>query len=184
MGMAATPGVHAGIHTQGDYFQQPPQAGGNGQQQQQQQQQQQEKPLYLCQPFVKAALVKGSFKTIVAPPKYVDVNEWVAINSESDPFVEPVSVFVLMAISSQSSTFTTTSTTFTERSQNFADPTSVIPCRLLQGKRNRPRPGVSGRLTRSCSIAWTLRGLIRINDKYPFRRRRISTMSCPGSSDC
>jgi MOB kinase activator 1 len=24
--------------------------------------------------------VKGSFKTIVAPPKYVDVNEWVAIN--------------------------------------------------------------------------------------------------------
>ncbi|WVO15449.1 hypothetical protein L204_103107 [Cryptococcus depauperatus] len=26
------------------------------------------KPLYLCQPFVKAALVKGSFKTIVAPP--------------------------------------------------------------------------------------------------------------------
>lgn len=38
------------------------------------------KPLFLCQPFVKAALVKGSFKTIVAPPKYVDVNEWVAIN--------------------------------------------------------------------------------------------------------
>ncbi|AFR96113.1 mps1 binder [Cryptococcus neoformans] len=38
------------------------------------------KPLYLCQPFVKAALVKGSFKTIVAPPKYVDINEWVAIN--------------------------------------------------------------------------------------------------------
>jgi hypothetical protein len=40
------------------------------------------KPLYLCQPFVKAALVKGSFKTIVAPPKYVDVNEWVAVNCE------------------------------------------------------------------------------------------------------
>lgn len=43
------------------------------------------KPLYLCQPFVKAALVKGSFKTIVAPPKYVDVNEWVAINSKWCP---------------------------------------------------------------------------------------------------
>jgi hypothetical protein len=84
MGMAATPGVNAGIHTQGDYFQQPQQANG---QQQQQPQQQQEKPLYLCQPFVKAALVKGSFKTIVAPPKYVDVNEWVAINSEWCPFV-------------------------------------------------------------------------------------------------
>lgn len=72
--MAATPGVNAGIHTQGDYFQQSAQ--------QQHQQPQQERPLYLCQPFVKAALVKGSFKTIVAPPKYVDVNEWVAINSE------------------------------------------------------------------------------------------------------
>jgi hypothetical protein len=42
-----------------------------------------QKPLYLCQPFVKAALVKGSFKTIVAPPKYVDVNEWVAVNCKS-----------------------------------------------------------------------------------------------------
>ncbi|TIA89434.1 hypothetical protein E3P99_02086 [Wallemia hederae] len=38
------------------------------------------KPLFLCQPFVKAALVKGSFKTIVVLPKHVDVNEWVAIN--------------------------------------------------------------------------------------------------------
>lgn len=73
MSMAATPGVNAGIHTQGDYFQQSAQP---------QQQPQQERPLYLCQPFVKAALVKGSFKTIVAPPKYVDVNEWVAINSK------------------------------------------------------------------------------------------------------
>jgi hypothetical protein len=33
--------------------------------------------------FVKSALVKGSFKTITALPKYVDLNEWVAINSES-----------------------------------------------------------------------------------------------------
>ena len=32
---------------------------------------------------MKAALVKGSFKTIVQTPKYVDVNEWVAINRES-----------------------------------------------------------------------------------------------------
>ncbi|KAG8931890.1 Maintenance of ploidy protein mob2 [Tulasnella sp. 418] len=37
-------------------------------------------PLYLRQPFVKAALVKGNFKTIVMLPKWVDVNEWVAIN--------------------------------------------------------------------------------------------------------
>jgi len=37
-------------------------------------------PLYLSQPFVKAALVKGNFKTIVMLPKWVDVNEWVAIN--------------------------------------------------------------------------------------------------------
>ncbi|KAI7948945.1 hypothetical protein MJO29_010610 [Puccinia striiformis f. sp. tritici] len=36
--------------------------------------------LYLCNPFVKAALVKGSFWTIVSLPQYCDVNEWVAVN--------------------------------------------------------------------------------------------------------
>ena len=41
------------------------------------------KPLYLCQPFIRAALVTGKFKSIVVLPKYVDVNEWVAINSTS-----------------------------------------------------------------------------------------------------
>lgn len=40
------------------------------------------KPLYLCQPFVRAALVTGKFKSIVVLPKYVDVNEWVASNSK------------------------------------------------------------------------------------------------------
>jgi len=39
-----------------------------------------QKPLYLCSPFVEAALVKGNFKTIVMLPKYVDVTEWVAVN--------------------------------------------------------------------------------------------------------
>ncbi|OLL21808.1 Maintenance of ploidy protein mob2 [Neolecta irregularis DAH-3] len=38
------------------------------------------KPLFLCQPFVRTALLKGSFKTIVDPPKYVDVKEWLALN--------------------------------------------------------------------------------------------------------
>lgn len=38
------------------------------------------KPLYLCSPFVEAALVKGNFKTIVVLPKYVDIMEWVAVN--------------------------------------------------------------------------------------------------------
>jgi len=38
------------------------------------------KPLYLCSPFLEAALVKGNFKTIVMLPKYVDVMEWVAVN--------------------------------------------------------------------------------------------------------
>jgi len=41
------------------------------------------KPLYLCSPFVEAALVKGNFKTIVMLPKYVDIMEWVAVNSTS-----------------------------------------------------------------------------------------------------
>lgn len=40
------------------------------------------KPLYLCSPFVNSALVKGNFKTIVVLPKYVDIMEWVAVNSE------------------------------------------------------------------------------------------------------
>ncbi|KAJ7432797.1 Mob1/phocein [Mycena galericulata] len=43
-------------------------------------QQQAQKPLYLCSPFVEAALVKGNFKTIVMLPKYVDIMEWVAVN--------------------------------------------------------------------------------------------------------
>lgn len=37
-------------------------------------------PLFLCQPFVKTALVKGSFKTIVQLPKYVDYGEWLSLN--------------------------------------------------------------------------------------------------------
>lgn len=40
------------------------------------------KPLYLCSPFVDAALVTGNFKTIVMLPKYVDVMEWVACNGQ------------------------------------------------------------------------------------------------------
>jgi hypothetical protein len=45
-----------------------------------------QKPLYLCSPFVEAALVKGNFKTIVMLPKYVDIMEWVAVNSVSLSF--------------------------------------------------------------------------------------------------
>lgn len=33
------------------------------------------KPLYMSNPFIKAALVKGNFKTIVAQPRYCDLNE-------------------------------------------------------------------------------------------------------------
>ncbi|CAN6622101.1 CBK1 kinase activator protein Mob2p [Trichomonascus vanleenenianus] len=40
----------------------------------------QQKPLFLCQPFVRTALVKGSFQTIVMLPKYVDLGEWLALN--------------------------------------------------------------------------------------------------------
>ena len=40
----------------------------------------QQLPLFLCEPFVKTALVKGSFKTIVQLPKYVDFGEWLALN--------------------------------------------------------------------------------------------------------
>lgn len=50
------------------------------QQSQQSQQVKEEPPLFLCQPFVRTTLVKGSFKTIVQLPKYVDYNEWLALN--------------------------------------------------------------------------------------------------------
>lgn len=39
-----------------------------------------QKPLFLCQPFVRTALVKGTFQTIVMLPKYVDAKEWIALN--------------------------------------------------------------------------------------------------------
>ncbi|CAG8447484.1 10992_t:CDS:2 [Ambispora leptoticha] len=38
------------------------------------------RPLFLSPPFVNASLVKGSFKTIVVLPKYVDEDEWLAVN--------------------------------------------------------------------------------------------------------
>lgn len=40
----------------------------------------QESPLFLQQPFSRAALVRGSFQTIVELPRYVDINEWLALN--------------------------------------------------------------------------------------------------------
>lgn len=40
----------------------------------------QNRPLYLCQPFVRTALVKGSFATIVVLPKYIEQGEWLALN--------------------------------------------------------------------------------------------------------
>ena len=40
------------------------------------------KALYMCNPFIRSALIKGSFKTIVALPKYVDEREWLAVNCE------------------------------------------------------------------------------------------------------
>lgn len=36
--------------------------------------------MFLSEPFVSTSLVKGSFKTIVKLPKYVDLKEWVALN--------------------------------------------------------------------------------------------------------
>ncbi|KAF8073897.1 Mob1/phocein [Lyophyllum atratum] len=60
------------------------------------------KPLYLCPPFVDSVLVKGNFKTIVMLPKYVDIMEWVAVNSELltrlvvECFIENAPLFCLL----------------------------------------------------------------------------------------
>ncbi|KAK3819849.1 MAG: putative ploidy maintenance protein [Benniella sp.] len=39
------------------------------------------RPLFLCQPYCSKSIVKGNFKTIVQLPKYVDLNEWLAVNA-------------------------------------------------------------------------------------------------------
>ncbi|KAF9962936.1 Maintenance of ploidy protein mob2 [Mortierella alpina] len=38
------------------------------------------RPLFLCRPYCNNSIVKGNFKTIVQLPKYVDENEWLAVN--------------------------------------------------------------------------------------------------------
>lgn len=52
------------------------------------------KPLYLCSPFVDAALVTGNFKTIVMLPKYVDVMEWVACNGQL--YFSPIATLLVL----------------------------------------------------------------------------------------
>ncbi|KAI8914927.1 Mob1/phocein [Powellomyces hirtus] len=39
------------------------------------------KPLWLSHPFVEATLVNGSLRKVVALPRYVDINEWLAVNT-------------------------------------------------------------------------------------------------------
>ncbi|KAG0244734.1 maintenance of ploidy protein mob2 [Mortierella sp. GBAus27b] len=39
------------------------------------------RPLFLSQPYCSKSIVKGNFKTIVQLPKYVDLNEWLAVNA-------------------------------------------------------------------------------------------------------
>ncbi|KAI5966493.1 MOB2 [Candida pseudojiufengensis] len=58
-----------------------------------------ETPLFLCDPYVKTALVKGSYKTIVQLPAFVDLNEWLALNifeffGNLDSFYSLISEFV------------------------------------------------------------------------------------------
>lgn len=40
------------------------------------------KPLFLCSPYVNHMLVKGNFKTITELPHYIELDEWLAFNSE------------------------------------------------------------------------------------------------------
>lgn len=41
------------------------------------------RPLFLCKPYCDSSIVKGNFKTIVQLPKYVDGNEWLAVNGKN-----------------------------------------------------------------------------------------------------
>jgi len=91
-----------------------------------------QKPLYLCKPFVEAALVKGNFKTIVMLPKYVDIMEWVAVNSESHSsrIHHTLTTRVLYRICTnvQSLTSSRTLICFMELYQNAAHNSLVRPC--------------------------------------------------------
>lgn len=83
------------------------------------------KPLYLCSPFVEAALVKGNFKTIVMLPKYVDIMEWVAVNSAS---LFLLTTGVATDDYNQSLTFIPISMNFTESSLNAVHSRLVQRC--------------------------------------------------------
>ncbi|KAG5361818.1 CBK1 kinase activator protein [Yarrowia sp. C11] len=59
----------------------------------------QQKPLFMCQPFVRQSLVTGNFKTIVQQPHYVDTNEWLALYAVEffsllNSFYDAISEFV------------------------------------------------------------------------------------------
>lgn len=87
------------------------------------------KPLYLCSPFVEAALVKGNFKTIVMLPKYVDIMEWVAVNSA--PISRPIDLLMYL-IFGKSSISTQISTSSMVSWRNVAHRRSAPQCRLAQ----------------------------------------------------
>lgn len=55
------------------------------------------KPLYLCYPFIKAALVTGKFKTIVQHPRSTDINEWVAVNCQNYLIAVASGIFTYIA---------------------------------------------------------------------------------------
>jgi Mob1/phocein family len=91
-----------------------------------------QKPLYLCSPFVEAALVKGNFKTIVMLPKYVDIMEWVAVNSCVYNLLLSAFTALLTArppvINIKSLTFSRTLICFMELYLNAAHNSPVQPC--------------------------------------------------------
>lgn len=84
------------------------------------------KPLYLCSPFADAALVNGNFKTIVMLPKYVDVMEWVAVNS-SCPF-EYLNYLLIDSSDNQFTISTQIWMNFTGASRNVARRVRVLQC--------------------------------------------------------
>jgi len=112
------------------------------------------KPLYLCSPFVEAALVKGNFKTIVMLPKYVDIMEWVAVNSPSFSWSWiPPSDHVF-----QSTTFTPTWTSSMVSLPSAALNSHVLQCRLVQ----RVFQSFCIRNLTHSPIDWIILGLIKI----------------------
>jgi hypothetical protein len=57
------------------------------------------KPLFLTTPYITHMLVKGNFKTITELPKYIDLDEWLAFNSNYLNLIHGSNIYIYILTS-------------------------------------------------------------------------------------